>query len=103
MKQKSPNQLCWLTTRIDNNKTNKAQASRFCSSLQRMYNEEYFDEEYCEKGIVPMGCITSTRGQEQVFVLTSQDFVVILIISLPNNVVELSSLSKSVKPATNDG
>ena len=33
MKQKSSSKFCWLTThKVDNNKTNKAKASRFCSS-----------------------------------------------------------------------
>ena len=46
MKQKSPNQLCWLATlqhiRVDNSKTNKAQASRFCSTASgwRGYDDD---------------------------------------------------------------
>mgnify|MGYP003571757131 CR=1 FL=1 len=30
--QQRLNQLCWLHRRVENNKTNKAQASRFCST-----------------------------------------------------------------------
>ena len=48
MNKKGPNQLCWLTTtRVHNSKTNKAQASRFCSTASHHSKLKREGEGWC--------------------------------------------------------